>query len=276
MTGRVELRPFTDSEAMQKRPIIGIPTQNLQSLGGISADIPASWVMSHRYILTLTAVGAIPWMIPLVGDDEDTLRGIYDQLDGVFLPGGADIDPGSYGADRHPRCDRSDTDRDRVELTLVNWAMVDHKPVLGVCRGIQIMNLAAGGTLYQDIADEVLGAIKHDYFPFGGKFPRDFLAHDVRIEPDSQLYAIHGARTVRVNSMHHQGIRTLGGGLIATAHAPDGLIEGAEAADGAYFVGVQWHPEALTEGDSASRRLFAGFIEAAAAFRDQRTVASGV
>src|SRR5918911_5613373 len=114
---------------MQRRPVIGIPTQTLQSLGGVPADVPASWVMSQRYILTLTAAGAIPWMIPLVADDEATLRGIYEQLDGVFLPGGADIDPTSYRAgDRHPLCDKTDVARDRVELALTRWAMEDRKP----------------------------------------------------------------------------------------------------------------------------------------------------
>ncbi len=155
---------------MHRRPIIGIPTQTLQSLGGIPAEFPPSWVMSQRYIVTLTASGALPWMIPLVGDDEETLRGIYDELDGVFLPGGADIDPPSYGEERHPLCDRTDSARDHVELMLIRWAMADRKPVLGVCRGIQLINLAAGGTLYQDLADQYKGAIKHDYFPFGGAF----------------------------------------------------------------------------------------------------------
>src|SRR3712207_4020945 len=107
---------------MNRRPVIGLPTQTLHSLCGIPNDLPQSWVMSQRYVLTLTAAGALPWIVPLVGEDAATLRGIYDELDGIFLPGGADIDPGSYRAERHPLCDKTDPPRDRVELTLVRWA----------------------------------------------------------------------------------------------------------------------------------------------------------
>lgn len=249
------------------RPVIGIPTQTLQSLGGVSADIPASWVMSQRYILTLTAAGALPWMIPLVGDDEETMRGIYEALDGVFLPGGADIDPANYSKERHPSCDRTDPARDAVELMLVRWAIAERKPVLGVCRGIQLMNLATGGTLYQDLGDLMAGSIKHDYFPFGGQFPRDYLAHEVDVKAPSRLAEIYGAGPLRVNSMHHQGIARLGEGLVPTAVAPDGLVEAVEASDGAYLVGVQWHPEALTDRDEGARKLFRGFVEAATEFR---------
>ena len=191
------------------RPVIGVPTQNLQSLDGVPADIPASWVMSQRYIRALTAVGALPWMIPLVGDEPETMRGIYDELDGVFLPGGADIDPSNYGEERHARCDKSDPARDEVELILVRWALTDRKPVLGVCRGLQLVNLAAGGTLYQDIGDQMPGAIKHDYFPYDGRHGRGYLAHDVSIAEHTRLAEIFGAGALKVNSMHHQGVRQL-------------------------------------------------------------------
>ena len=248
------------------RPIIGIPTQTLQSIGGVPADIPASWVMSQRYIRALTAVGALPWMIPLVGDEKDTLRGIYDELDGVFLPGGADIDPSSYDQPRHPRCDTGDRSRDVVEIALARWAMAEGKPVLGVCRGLQLINVAAGGTLYQDLAEEMPGSIKHDYFPFAGRHARDYLSHEVRVVPGSRLAEVFGDGAIKVNSMHHQGIRELGAGLLPTATAPDGLIEGIETTDGSYVVGVQWHPEVLSDRDPKTRRLFETFIRAAEQF----------
>ena len=254
------------------RPIIGIPTQTLQSLGAIPVDVPPSWVMSQRYIHALTAAGGLPWMIPLVGDDEETLRGIYEELDGVFLPGGADIDPTSYREERHPLCDRSDSARDHVELMLIRWAMADRKPVLGVCRGVQLINLAAGGTLYQDLADQYKGAIRHDYFPFSGEFTRDHLAHEVDVARNTKLAEIIGAGTIEVNSMHHQGIRKLGGCLIATAIAPDGLIEATESTNGSFLVGVQWHPEALTDRDDRMRRLFDAFVEASGEYRASRMV----
>jgi len=261
---------------MSRRPVIGVPTQSLQSFGSCPADFPPSWVMSRRYIVTLTAAGAIPWMIPLVDDDEETMRGIYAELDGVFLPGGADVDPASYNEERHPLCDRSDPPRDRTELMLVRWAMEDRKPALGVCRGIQIMNLAAGGTLYQDLTHQFEGSIKHDYFVFDGKYTRDYLAHDVRVAEGSRLGTALGLRELKVNSMHHQGIRELGRGLVATAVAPDGLIEAAELPGEQFLVGVQWHPEVLTDGHEGMRRLFSDFIEAASDFRALRLATSAV
>ena len=250
------------------RPIVGVPTQTLQSLGGVSADIPASWVMSQRYVVTLTQAGALPWMLPLVVDDEATMRAMYERLDGIFLPGGADVDPSSYGAPRHPKCDaRTDTSRDRLELAFVRWAIAEGKPVLGVCRGLQIINLATGGTLWQDLADECPEADKHDYFPFDGRYARDHAAHPVRLGDPSRLRALFGCDELPVNSMHHQGVRTLGEGLVVTATAPDGVIEAVEGTGDAFLVGVQWHPEALTDRDERMRRLFAAFVEAAAAWR---------
>jgi putative glutamine amidotransferase len=246
-----------------RRPVVGIPTQTLQSLGGVSAEIPPSWVMSQRYILTLTAAGAIPWLIPLV--DDDTLRDIYEGLDAVFLPGGADIDPATYGAEPHPLCDRTDRERDRVEVALARWALEEEKPVLGVCRGMQLINVAAGGSLYQDLAEELPGALKHDYFPFRGQsYTRDYLAHEVRVAEGTRLAQLMGAGPLRVNSMHHQGVKTLGHGLLATAVAPDGLIEAIEGDRDGYLVAVQWHPEALTDNDARTRAMFADFVAAGA------------
>jgi putative glutamine amidotransferase len=252
-----------------RRPVVGIPTQTLQSLGGVSSEIPPSWVMSQRYILTLTATGAIPWMIPLV--DDDTLRGIYEELDAVFLPGGADIDARTYGETPHHKSDTTDRERDRVEVALAKWAVVDGKPVLGVCRGLQLINVAAGGTLYQDLADEMPGSIKHDYFPFAGAHhTRDFLAHEVCVAEGTRLAKFVGSGPVRVNSMHHQGVKELGRGLVVTAEAPDGLIEALEGEDDSYLVAVQWHPEALTDNDARTRHLFADFIEAGSVWRSSR------
>ena len=122
---------------------------------------------------------------------------------------------------------------------------------------------AAGGTLYQDLADQKPGSIKHDYFPFGGRYARDFLAHDVQVAERSKLAEIFGAGALKVNSMHHQGVRKLGDHLVASAVAPDGLIEGIESTNGNYLVAVQWHPEVLVEKDDSTRKLFESFIQAA-------------
>jgi putative glutamine amidotransferase len=261
---------------MSKRPIIGIPTQVVQSFGGIPADFPPSWAMSQRYIHALTAAAAIPWLIPLLPDDVDTLRGIYEELDGVFLPGGADIEPAHYGEPRHPKCDRSDPARDRVELMLTEWAMRDRKPVFGVCRGLQVINLAAGGTLWQDLAAQRPTSIKHDYFPFRDGFARDHLAHAVTVRPETYLAEIVGAGEHRVNSMHHQGVRDLAKGLVVSATAPDGLVEALEGDGDQFLLAVQWHPEALTEKDSLAQRLFDAFTTAARDFRREREASGAI
>ena len=255
------------------RPLLGVPTQTLQSFGGIPTDFPPSWVMSQRYIQTLAASGGLPWMLPLLCDDPASMRAMYDRLDGLFLPGGADIDPSSYGAPRHPKCDqRTDGCRDELELTFVRWAIEEGKPVLGVCRGLQIINIARGGTIWQDLADQVPGTDKHDFFPFDGRYTRDHLAHSATLAAPSRLRDILGVDELPVNSMHHQGIRALGADLVATAVAPDGVIEAIEGTGDAFLVGVQWHPEALTERDPRMRRLFDVFVDAAAAWRESQSL----
>src|SRR5262245_6631856 len=201
--------------------------------------------MGQRYVRVLADAGATPWLIPLL-PGEDTLRAVYEHLDAVFLTGGVDVDPANYGEERHELCDRSDPARDWAEITLVRWALADHKPVLGVCRGIQVVNVACGGSLYQHVADQHPRAIKHDYFPSAapeqGSYKRDYLAHPVRVERGTRLGRLLGDAELRVNSMHHQGIKRLAPGLVPAAHAPDGLIEGLESGNGRYLVAVQWHP----------------------------------
>ncbi|MGH7534343.1 MAG: gamma-glutamyl-gamma-aminobutyrate hydrolase family protein [Gemmatimonadales bacterium] len=245
-----------------ERPIIGIPTQTLHSIDGIPASLPDSWVMNQRYSRVVAAAGGLPVMIPLL-DDEGTLRAIYRRLDGLLLPGGVDVDPTTYGEPTLTDCGRLDPDRDRVELQFARWAITDAKPVFGLCRGLQLVNVALGGTLYQDIARQRPGAIKHDYFPTAG-FARDHLAHEVRVDGGSRLSALVGPSPLRVNSMHHQGIKDLAPGLVACGFAPDGLIEAIESSAHQFLVGVQWHPETLVEHDPRMSRLLAGFVEAAA------------
>jgi putative glutamine amidotransferase len=218
--------------------------------------------MGSQYIRVLAAAGGVPWLIPLLRDDTETLRCMYERLDGLFLAGGMDVDPAHYGEARHERCGVSDPDRDWTELTLLRWALADRKPVFGICRGIQLLNVGAGGTLYQDLATQHPGPIKHEYFETTGA-PRDYLAHEVRVVPGSRLAAVMGGGVVAVNSLHHQGIKDLAPGLTASAFSPDGLIEGVEGRDGQFLLGVQWHPEELTERDPPMRRLFTAFVTAA-------------
>jgi putative glutamine amidotransferase len=245
---------------MASRPIIGVPTQTLEEIPG---ELPRCWVMSQQYVRVLVQAGAVPWIIPLLRNDGSTLRAIYDRVDGVFLPGGVDLDPASYQEAPTALCGRTDIDRDEVELTLTRWAMADRKPLLAVCRGVQVVNVAAGGTVHQDLATEMPGSIKHDYFPSQGPYSRDLLVHDVRIPEDTRLGQVLGTSSIRVNSMHHQGINRVAEGLRPNAFAPDGLIEGLESPNGHFLLGVQWHPESLVERDPTMRRLFAAFVEAA-------------
>ena len=252
---------------MTDRPIIGVTTQTQDA---IPNGLPTCWIMGQRYVEVLTSFGAVPWLVPLLADDEATLRAIYERLDGVFLPGGADVDPATYGDEKHATCGRTDPARDRTEVTLARWAAEDGKPVLAVCRGEQILNVAAGGTLYQDLAAHCDGSIKHDYFPVDGKYTREHLSHHVRVAAGTRLGQLLEDDVVEVNSMHHQGIKTLAPGLVASAVAPDGVIEAVEPANGQFMIGVQWHPESLVDSDPRMHRLFTAFTEAAVEWRRAR------
>jgi putative glutamine amidotransferase len=201
-------------------------------------------------------------MIPLLHDDTDTLREIYSRLDGLLIAGGVDIHPSRFGEQPIPELGRTDDARDAVELQLVNWALEEGMPVFGLCRGAQVINVACGGTLHQDIVAQVAGASKHDFFPNAG-YARDYRAHNVTVAPWSILHATYGTPTFSVNSMHHQAIKRLGRGLLASAHSPDGLIEAVERPGENWVVGVQWHPEMFEESDPKTRALFRAFIDAA-------------
>jgi len=245
---------------MPLRPLIGVTTQTLQAIDGIPEGLPHSVVMNQRYYHAVASAGAAPVLIPLL-DDMETLRAIYERMDGILIPGGVDVDPAAFGEHPHERLGRIDPARDRVEIQLVKWAVEDRKPVLGLCRGLQVINVALGGTLYQDLDAEYPNAIKHDYFPTYG-FSRDHLAHPIAIQPGSRLRHALTDASVPVNSMHHQGIKALARSLVASAVAPDGLIEAAESPNDAYVVGVQWHPEVFELSEPSSGDLFCDFVAA--------------
>lgn len=247
---------------MRRRPLIGVTTQTLHAIEGIPEGLPNSWVMNQRYVHAVMAAGGVPVLVPLLAEDPATLHEIYQRLDGLCVPGGIDVDPAYYRSGRHQELGRLDPARDTTEVVLTRWALRDAKPFLGLCRGLQVLNVARGGTLWQDLGVERPDSIKHDYFPTAG-WARDHLAHPIEVSRPSRLGDAIGTTTVPVNSMHHQGIRDLGHHLEPVAWAPDGLIEAAEIAD-QFAVGVQWHPEMFDPGSPSVGRLFEAFIDAAA------------
>jgi putative glutamine amidotransferase len=253
-----------------ERPLIGVTTQTLQVIDGIPTDLPPSWVMNQYYVRALTNAGAAPLLVPLLAPDADAMRAIFDRLDGILFPGGVDVNPDLYNGESKGKLDRLDADRDATELLLAQWALADNKPVLGLCRGFQLLNVAAGGTLWPDLAHDCPEMEKHDYFPSQG-FTRSHLAHSVDLVPGTRLCDALGARpSVMVNSMHHQGIRDLGAQLVPAAVAPDGLVEALERPGDSFAVGVQWHPEMFASGEQSVGTLFEEFVEACTA-RQRKT-----
>ena len=260
MNQELRNRPYLEETlagAPLRRPLIGVPTGREKSQRFFGLPL---YIMNQSYLRALENLGALPVMIPLQMT-EATLRGIFERLDGLLLPGGEDVDPGNYGAPRHAQLGPTDKERDRTELLLTRWALEAGMPVLGVCRGAQVLNVVCGGTLYQDIHSERPDLEKHDYFP--PKFERFRIAHQVAVEADSLLARALG-RAHEVNSMHHQGIAQVGRGLRAVARAEDGLVEALEMPMLPYVLGVQWHPEELAKTDQLSTSLFYSFVRAAA------------
>jgi len=214
---------------------------------------------SLTYVQALQRAGAAPFLIPHM-PDAGALRALFARLDGLLLPGGGDVDPAQYGESRHDKCGEPSAARDGTELNLARWAVEAGLPLLAICRGIQVLNVALGGTLYQDIEAQVPGAGRHDWH---GAQARTLTPHDVTLMPGSRIAALSGLHTMPVNSLHHQAIKDLAPGLLATAHAPDGLVEAIELPDHPFALAVQWHPEELAPMDPRAQRLFDALAAAA-------------
>jgi putative glutamine amidotransferase len=206
--------------------------------------------LNSAYVKALIGAGLIPLIVPPLLEP-DAAGAVLDRVQGLVLTGGEDVEPGRYGAVPHPKLGETDAARDAVELALIAAATRHRLPVLAICRGIQVLNVALGGTLYQDLASERAGAIDH-------ADPQ--ARHGLRIEPRTRMHHTVGTLAATVNSRHHQAIRDLAPGLRATAWAADDLIEGVESRDGdPWTLGVQWHPE-----DEVEDGLFRRFAEAIA------------
>ncbi len=207
--------------------------------------------LNTAYVRALESAGLVPLAVPTMLA-ADRAGAALAAVRGLVLTGGEDVAPDRYGATPHPRLGEVDPVRDAAELALITAARARHLPILAICRGIQILNVALGGTLYQDLASERPSAVPHS---------DETSRHAVRVEAGSLLERTLGIRAATVNSRHHQAIRDLAPGLKAVAWADDGVIEAAEPADAnaGWIVAVQWHPEDLTE-----RALFDGFAKAVA------------
>ncbi len=214
--------------------------------------------MPDAYIEAIVRAGGNPVLVP-VGYPIDHLPALRARLDGLLLTGGDDIDPALFGGQAHPKVSGIDAGRDRLEIALARMAVETEWPFLAICRGIQVMNVALGGTLYTHIKDQLPGALEHGLWD---THPRDYLAHKVRLQAGSRLESILGGPSAGVNSFHHQGVEKAAPGLAETAWAPDGLVEGVELPEHPFALGVQWHPECIPQQENQAA-LFRAFVEAA-------------
>jgi len=233
------------------QPVIGL-TLDHEPPGGYSKTQPW-YALRENYCAAVAAAGGLPVLLP----HEPARAGDYlALLDGLIVTGGAfDVDPKLFGAKtRHESVSTKDR-RTEFELAVCRGALKSDKPVLGICGGEQLMNVALGGTLIQHIPDEVKGALAHEQ-----PNPRTQPGHSVKIAKDTLLHRITGALALEVNSAHHQAVKEVAPGLVIDAVAPDGVIEGIEDPKRRFCLGVQWHPEyLLSEGD---KRIFSAFIAA--------------
>ncbi|MCS7009841.1 MAG: gamma-glutamyl-gamma-aminobutyrate hydrolase family protein [Anaerolineales bacterium] len=234
-------------------PVIGLTTYDQMNKAGF----PIAALM-HRYIEAIQWAGGLPVLLPsTLGKDEIDL--LLSRLDGVLFTGGGDILPERYGGMEHPTVDGVDSRRDEFEFLLARALFRKEKPFLGICRGLQLINVAAGGTLYTHLPEQRPSEIRHNR---DSATERTVLAHAVTLSSESRLAVISGEMHFQVNSLHHQGIDRLAPEWQAVGYASDGLIEAIELPGHPFGLAVQWHPEWLTDFDHA-RNLFAAFVQAA-------------
>ncbi|MEO7911560.1 MAG: gamma-glutamyl-gamma-aminobutyrate hydrolase family protein [Roseiflexaceae bacterium] len=239
------------------RPTIGVIASRYPRAGGNSTLSG----IGEQYLLAVEAGGGIPLLIHLTRDIA-VIQAHYQLCDGLLFAGGGDVDPALFGQAAHPKLGTVEPLRDEVELELARRAIDDRKPVLGICRGIQLLNVALGGTLYQDIPSELPDA--SDHYASSQVPGRAHLAHQIALESGSWLATQLGTDLLPGNTFHHQALRDIAPGLRVTGRAPDGVVEAVEGAGPGFVIGVQCHPEDLWESaDSRWARLFTGFVEAA-------------
>jgi putative glutamine amidotransferase len=241
----------------ERIPVVGLTTYLEQAKQGVW-DVRASF-LPHQYFDAVTASGAAAVLLPPQPRPDAAAEVVLEGLDGLILTGGLDVQPELYGAERHPLTDPARPDRDAWELALLRGARARGIPVFGICRGLQLINVAFGGTLHQHLP-EALGTER--YRRGRGVFAQNTVA----VERGTRLAGLVGSGDLVVHSYHHQGVDRLGRDLAVTARTDDGLVQAVELPGSEYLVAVQWHPEE----DSADRRLFLGLVAAASAYAQQR------
>jgi putative glutamine amidotransferase len=242
---------------MPRRPLIGVTT-SVTSDDELATTIPRAY-LNRAYITAVQRAGGVPVLLPpdLHGHVLDEL---WKRLDGLVLTGGGDVDPARFGEPKHPETSLVSESRDTLELEVTERALAARAPLFAICRGVQVLNVALGGSLHQHIPE----AFPASPIAHSQTAPRPEPTHPVKVMGEgTQLGAILGQLELDVNSFHHQAIKRLGRGLRDVAWAPDGVIEGVELPDAGFVIGVQWHPEDLIDHDPAARSLFHALVEAA-------------
>lgn len=240
-----------------RKPVIGIGSDVQPGEGG--SEQAFGYL---TYVESLRRAGAVPVLIP---PQPDNAPDLVASLDGILLAGGADCDPAIYGQEAHPTIQPLDHRRQSNDLALAKLARETGVPALGICLGMQIMNVACGGTLIQDINSHHSTDVQH------ASEPGNRVRHDVLVEHGTRFAEIVPQRELNVNSSHHQAVRDVAAGLRVIAHAPDGIVEGIEDPAHPFYLGVQWHPEDMN-GDGASAAIFAAFVAAARKYADEKSL----
>jgi putative glutamine amidotransferase len=256
----IDLRKGAGQVGRARKPIIGVTPLGVEK----TYDDSATFVVYGAYgamVRAVTAAGGIPLVIPPESGD---VSDVLDAIDGLLVTGGDDIDPARYGdSELHPRTSGIDPLRDELELDLVRGAIERDMPMLCICRGIQLLNVALGGTILQDIPDQYATDIVHEQTKAG--VAEEDPQHTVTVTPGSLLERIYGTATIDVNSLHHQTLRYIAPDLTVNAVAPDEIIEAValERDGAAWTLGVQWHPELMFERHDEHLRPFTALVEEA-------------
>ncbi|MGG1663019.1 gamma-glutamyl-gamma-aminobutyrate hydrolase family protein [Brevibacillus sp. NRS-1366] len=241
------------------KPIIGVTT--------FLSESSKYSTVSRNYTDSIYAAGGLPVSIPIVAGETNYSEYI-DMVDGILFTGGNDIAPYFYGENPVKELHSMSSIRDEYEFSLFKSAYEKNMPIFGICRGIQLINVALKGSLYQDIYSQCPGTLGHS----PEQTASDEFYHSVKISRDTKLYDIFGEERIFTNSFHHQSVKGLGKNLIATAHSEDGIIEAIESTEDRFLLGVQWHPECMTKRHPMFLKLFSTFVQASSTYKQREVV----